>query len=306
LEFTVASLGILSHKIPIRVSIGPVTKEPSWAWCGDDLIEEMSSSVTINTFDDYDSCTRQDPDILMIVKKPPKPDKWKELGCRKKIIYLPVDYFRTESHIAEHSLFLKDCSLIATHCTRLDKYLKNYCTSLARVEHYAKYALPTMNEFKQEGFVLWIGIDEYVPLVQSWYRRRTRPFTLKILTAHPQVSETENMHVLQWTPPAQQTMLKLAKAGIDIKGNDFHQSMKPPTKVQQFAASGVPVAVNKDSYPWEYFHKDGLDLAGPDDTDRWFSHEYWKEIHDFGLNLREKISKTNVARSYLDLIERVL
>ena len=293
-------------KIPIKVSIGPATKEPSWAWCGGDLIEEISSSFTVDTFDDYDNCAKQDPDVLMIVKEPPKQDKWKKLGHPKKIIYLPVDYFRTESHIHEHSLVLGDCCLIATHCTRLDKFLKNHCAQITHIEHYAKYALPIMNEFKQEGFVLWIGIGEFVPLVQGWYRKRNRPFILKILTAHPCIHGTGNIHEQQWTPQIQRTMLGLAKAGIDIKGSDFHQSMKPPTKVQQFVASGVPVAVNRESYPWEWFHQEGLDLADPDDTSRWFSHEYWKETQDFGLRLREKISKKNVAKSYLDLIERVL
>jgi hypothetical protein len=82
--------------------------------------------------------------------------------------------------------------------------------------------------------------------------------------------------------------------------------MKPPTKAQQFVASGIPAAINKDSYPWEYFHKNGLDLAEPEDIDRWFSPGYWKETRDFGMILREKTSKKSVARSYLNLIERIL
>ena len=105
-----------------------------------------------------------------------------------------------------------------------------------------------------------------------------------------------------WSEEEQIQLLGEAKAGLDIKGNDFHQMTKPPTKIQQFVASGVPSAVNRDSYSWEWFHGRGFDLADPDDEERWFSRRYWEETREFGTDLRDEISKSSVVSSYLDLL----
>ena len=78
---------------------------------------------------------------------------------------------------------------------------------------------------------------------------------------------------------------------------------KPAAKAQQYVASGVPVAVNSDSYSAEYFLTRGFEVASPDDTDRWLSREYWEETHAAGERLRAATSLEAVAARYRELIE---
>ena len=230
-----------------------------------------------------------------------------------KIIYLPIDYFKRKDSIINHSDFLQRCNLIAVHCSRLTDLLKPYCERIEFIEHYDKYVLPNPVDYNPKGMVLWIGQCAYFERVRDWYAsedlHESRSFRLNVLTnrikkmslnlrSHPSIS------LDTWTEKLQRYYFENARAGLDLKGNSFHQQTKPPIKIQQFVASGIPAMVNCSSYSWEYFHERGFNLADPDDTDRWLSRAYWKETRAFVPKLRPAISKANVIQSYLNLIEK--
>ena len=288
---------------PMKVAIGPARDYPSWQWCGGDLVPELGLSHDVRVFRQYSELSNESFDAVMMIKAPPS------RLCttvNRKIVYLPVDFFESERQIQSCLPFLRSCSAVATHCSRLDSHLAPYCKRLVHVEHYGKYVLPSMSEYKPEGFVLWTGQGKYVKPTLSWHGKISRGFDLIVLTNNcgwtrdsiPRAGVTLEL----WSEKEHLRLLGEARAGLDIKGSDFNQMTKPPTKAQQFVASGVPVAVNRESYSWEWFHERGFDLADPDDEERWFSRRYWEETREFGLHLRDTISMENVVSSYLDLL----
>lgn len=287
----------------MKIAIGPAHPAASWHWCGKDLIPDLQKHHNIKTFHKFNELERQNFDVTIIIKIPP--DNF-QINA-KKIIYLPIDYIQKTDWIPKHSSFLQRCSLISIHCARLAPLLKPYCKRIEFVEHYDKYALPQPADYKSEGPVIWTGVYTGARLIDKWYNSQPRPFPLVMLTNTKKLHlrRHSNVSLVDWTPNSQQQHFKRAKAGLDIKGNSFNQQTKPPTKIQQFVASGIPAAANQDSYSWEYFHKHGLDLADPDDPEKWFSESYWTETRRFIPKLLQSISKANVVKSYLRLIETV-
>jgi hypothetical protein len=289
----------------MKVAIGPSRHYPSWKWCAEDLIPGLQKQHEIQPFHHYSELPGHDFDVVMIVKHPPPRKNPIPSG---KIIYLPIDYFMSASQISSRSNFLQRCDIVAVHCERLVEHLGTYCKRIETIEHYDKYAVPSPINYNPGGLVLWTGMCTYVKSLYDWYLERPRSFGVVALTNRiASLSDFQvkcpSIQLSEWSEMLQQQCFKKAKAGLDIKGNNFHQQTKPPTKIQQLIASGIPSAVNHGSYTWEYFHGKGLDLASPDDHVRWFSEAYWKEIHDFLPVLRQSISKPNVIHSYLNLIE---
>ena len=291
---------------PMRIAIGPARDYPSWHWCGGDLVPELSLSHDVKVFRQYSELSNESFDAVVIIKEPPS-----RLCApvNRKIVYLPVDFFESESQIQDRLPFLRSCNVVATHCHRLDRDLLPHCRRLVHVEHYGKYVLPAMSDYKTDGFVLWTGQGTWIGHALDWHDKKPRGFDLVILgndrgwiwDPSPRPGVTSR----RWSEEEHLRLLGEARAGLDIKGDSFHQSTKPPTKIQQFVASGVPAAVNKDSYSWEWFHERGFDLADPDDESRWFSKRYWEETREFGLHLRDEISKTSVVSSDLGLLRDI-
>ena len=288
----------------MKIAVGPSLHYPSWQWRMNDLIPDLETHHNITVFKKYNELRNLNFNLLIAVKFPP-PNEF-QVGA-KKIIYLPVDYFKRESQIAEHSTFLRSCSIIAIHCTRLISLLKPHCNRIEFIDHYDKYVLTKPARFRKRGLVIWTGINHYINLVREWYDEKPRNFQLTVLTNRTKKLSTDlrnhpGISLRDWSEQTQRECFGRAKAGLDVKGSSFHQQTKPPTKIQQFVASGIPTAVNHSSYAWEYFHERGFDLVDPDDTERWFSETYWKETSDFAPKLRQAISKANVVQSYLNLI----
>jgi hypothetical protein len=73
-----------------------------------------------------------------------------------------------------------------------------------------------------------------------------------------------------------------------------------------FIASGLPLAMNPDSSAAEHLAQMGFELAAPQDTDRWFSREYWEETQNFGSALEELMALKRIGSRYRHLIEQVL
>ena len=291
------------------VLVGPVTLNPSWSWCAGDLIDGLRQYFHVETFTgggefhaECEEIAKHESEILTIVKFPPNPKDI--LSYRGKIVYLPVDYFESPAHIDSHSEFLRRCNTILIHNERLRPYLSAYCNRIEFIEHYRKYALPEMNPYREEGFVVWVGFKEYEPLAIEWYNEKPRSFSLKIATNDIEM-ENNGIQRYNWNETIQKKLFEESKAGLDIKNDSFRHSTKPPTKIQQFVCSGIPAAINRSSYTWEYFHSKGFDLASPNDLDRWFSLSYWQETREVGLKLREEITRRNTIYNYVRILENL-
>jgi hypothetical protein len=120
-----------------------------------------------------------------------------------------------------------------------------------------------------------------------------------------QVGPTAGGYAIEtWSERRQEEMMRECKAALDAKAtNRFNQYYKPPTKAQQFVASGIPFAVNPESYSAEYFRARGFNVASPVDVDRWFSRQYWEETQDWSRWLRAEASLDAVGVRYRSLLD---
>src|SRR5262249_29640005 len=114
------------------------------------------------------------------------------------------------------------------------------------------------------------------------------------------------VRIENWTPEAHVAWLGRASAGLDIKGSDFRQQHKPAVKAIDFIASGLPLAMNRDSSSVEYLAGLGFDVTPPEETERWFAAEYREETRRFGAALRELLSRERVAARLCRVIDSVL
>ena len=94
-------------------------------------------------------------------------------------------------------------------------------------------------------------------------------------------------------------------AAIDIKGDSFNQKMKPPTKAQQFVASGVPFGCNPRHPAMAYFRARGFAVAEAADFDRLLSQSYWEQTRQIAVPLRADISLQAVSRTYRRALNQV-
>ncbi|HXJ78415.1 MAG TPA: hypothetical protein VMS64_07000, partial [Candidatus Methylomirabilis sp.] len=195
------------------------------------------------------------------------------------------------------------------------------------VEHHARFITAAMADYKDEGYVLWVGGYQYVPYLVWWLGRHPIPQELRILTNIDNLrarhaarlfaaeigirvsvsrdGRTVAGHpVFPWSERRQAEMMRDCKASLDVKlTDDFNQYHKPPTKAQQMVVSGIPFAINPESYSAEYFRRRGFELAAPIDPGRWLSREYWEATRRFGESLRGRISLAAVGLRYRELID---
>ena len=119
--------------------------------------------------------------------------------------------------------------------------------------------------------------------------------------------------IFPWFEVPQRQLMQQAKAAIDIKGGAWlgtgnnapdywQQQVKPPTKGQQFVCSGIPLAINKDNYCCDYFKARGLELAGPEEPDRWLSRDYWEQTRRLAEALRPQLTLERIGVCVRDQI----
>jgi len=309
------------------VAFGPVRDRPSWHWVGFDTARELSKHYNVVI---YPSVSQTPPrcDVLFVIKSHPSERFVAEaLRQQAKLIYCPIDAYRDPDHLTRHRDFLRTCAMVVVHCERLLPLMRPHCDNTHFVEHHTRYALDEMASYKDSGFVLWIGACEYLPYLVRWLERHPIEHEIKILTnidsdkgreaAHAlaaaiglpfeisrQTTSIAGHRVHQWSERRQAEMMRSCKAAFDVKMTDhFNQYHKPPTKVQQYIASGVPIAVNPDSYSAEYFRVRGFELASPLDSERWLSRAYWEATRLCGEGLRTATSLEAVGARYRALIE---
>jgi len=283
------------------IAIGPERDQPTWRWVGFDLGRELSKYFNMKFFE-----KRRIPpcDALILIKEPLPLCLFDRLNL-DHVIYFPCDHYRRKEDI-EKDRFLERCSCIVSHSKELADTLKRFNPNVFLINHNGKYVLPKMNDYKKDGFVLWIGFSIYIPYLRQWLLKHPLEKELVILTDWPNEERIPgNVTQLRWTPKLQFKLMSSAKAAMDIKGEDFYQWVKPPEKLQTFIASGIPSACNPG--PIRAFLKSlGFGLCAPDETERWFSREYYDDTVQFGRRLREEMSLEKIGRDVKEIVDGTL
>jgi hypothetical protein len=276
----------------------------------------------------YDSTCPVPPDcdVLFIVKARPSDQFIGEARHKgSRIVYCPIDFYESQAQLTGDGDFLRTCDMVLVHSERLLPLVQSYCPNSHFVEHHSRYSLSEMAEYKENGFVLWVGGCQYLAPFVGWLQKHPIDAEVKILTdidkawsrrgarryatlsLSRKTWSIAGCEVYPWSEKSQFEMLRECKAAIDVKQIEmFNQYYKPPTKAQKYIGSGVPFAVNPGSYSAEYFRTRDFVTASPSDTVRWFSRDYWEETRRFGLKLREYTSLEAVGLRYKELIESIL
>jgi hypothetical protein len=199
------------------------------------------------------------------------------------------------------------------HCERLRKYFEPYAP-VEYVDHHVKYMCDIPERRRVDGPLLWVGVRTNLPPLIDWLFRQELPEELIVLTNgnprdHHEVATVAKMpgvRVEEWSPARHLELLSLCRGALDIKGDDFRQVHKPPTKAFDFIASGLPVALNSNSSSAESLRRMGFEPASPNDSGYWLSREYWDETRRFGRALRELLSLRRIGLRWRQLIDDVL
>jgi len=293
----------------LRVAIGPQLPLASWNWVGFDLARELAKYFDVAPFSQRPGTLALNPcDVVVVVKS-------LEAAFFRgaKVLYFPIDHYTSLSAIEQDAGLLERCSAIGCHSAALVPVFRRRCARVFAIDHHAKFALDTLAPYRHEGPILWIGAFEHVPYLLAWCQRWPLPLPLVICTnvghvwgrqqaaalarrlgvpLRPTATTLNGHKLVPWCERGQRELLRQAKAAIDIKGGpwlgtDFWwQQVKPPTKAQQFVASGIPLAMNPDSHSAAYFQSCGLTLASPREPDRWLSRPYWDETQRCAAVLR--------------------
>jgi len=309
----------------LTLAIGPVTQNPSWQWLGPPVARELRKYFRIKIFRrELARC-----DVALTVKVPLAADEEaRALDRGTRIIHMPVDRYCSPEEIRSERARLAGYAAVLVHCERLRPHLEAHVPNVWSIDHHNRFGLARPAAYRRTGFVLWVGAIQNAAYLLRWLERHPLPVALKLLTNHTHKGgraafertasqiglharwerRTLDSHELvTWSARRQKRLLGEAIAAIDIKGGseDFNQFTKPPTKAQKYVASGLPFAVNADSYSWEYFAARGLTLATPDDSARWFSEAYWRQTLDESRRLSAELSLDAVGRRLAAYVERV-
>jgi hypothetical protein len=309
----------------LSIAVGPITAQPSWSWVGLHVLRELATEHRVAAFASLS--TPPPCDVLFVVKTRPTADfVERALHAGTRVVYLPIDVYRSRDEIAADATILRRCAAVLSHSERLLAELAPYCRRLQLVEHHLKYRLDTLAPFKERGDVLWIGGFQYVPYLLRWLHRHPLDAELTLLTdvddpravaaagqlagtldldveLRPGMSQVGGHSIVPWSEDRQASLLATCKAALDVKHeSDFNQIHKPPTKAQKFVASGIPLAVNEESSAYEYFMRRGFPLAVPTDPARWLARPYWEETRAVAADLRRALASKAVGSDYRRLV----
>jgi hypothetical protein len=309
-----------------RLAIGPAWDYPSWRWVGADTAHELARYFDVSQFSSFRHILPCDAVIIIKHRPPTKVVRsLRERGV--SVVFAPIDLYASHAEIHRDREFLAGCDLVLCHSELLFQCIRPYCARVALVEHHGKYTLPSLASYKPDGYVLWIGGLQHVPYLLDWLARHPVRRNLKILTdfGNREAVRTaaraarhlglrldigpdsiNGYEMRAWSEAEQLQMMQECKAAIDIKGDDFNQLSKPPTKAQKFISSGIAFACNFETPASCYFRERGFELACPADEDLWFSPSYWQQTCHFATDLRERISIESVGLRYQAELQSLL
>jgi len=235
------------------VAIGPeLSGFGSWNWLGAGLINALGPDVHAVSFRDV--ATPPTVDVVVFLKfKPPVEilEQLKSRNCR--LIFVPVDVYGSASEIDNDIDSIRCFDFVIVHCRRLIRYF-NAAARVEYLDHPLKYVLPEPRVDWQPGPLLWVGRRCNISPIVEWVNRCNVTQDLWILTesngreASPEefgFSRPGHIRVGTWTPARHLEWLRNAGFAIDIKGPDFRARHKPPAKLFDYLASGIPVLVNR-------------------------------------------------------------
>jgi hypothetical protein len=300
------------------LAIGPRAASPSWDWVGLGMAGGLARYFDVVLFDGLER--PPDADLVLVVKQRPSAAF---VACARRrgarVFFAPIDVYRNPADIAADADMLRGCDAVLVHAPALRPVLAPFCRRTCNVEHHARFALDRLADFNADGPLLWIGAIQHVPHVLHWLDRHSPPIDVVLLTDLDSRSGRIAAHLAarrlgvslrigggaingrraeQWSEVAQARLMHGCKASIDIKGDSFDQATKPPTKAQQFVASGVPFGGNANHPALGYFRARGFEAADAADFGRLLSRGYWSETRAFAARLRDWTSLDAVVRAY--------
>jgi hypothetical protein len=299
------------------IAIGPEKDIPSWNWVGFDLSRELSKYYNVKVFRKYQEIS--DPELCIFIKEPcPSNLLWNLKRQKTKLIYFPIDYYQNYQSINESKYFLSQYDAIFAHSKRLLKLLKPINPKSFYIEHNNKFALKDIAEYKENGYVIWVGGYEHLIHLINYLQNNSLDLNIKALTNYNNpnslraaenaglTSIPDNIELYEWSESLQYIMMQNAKAAIDIKGNNFSQYTKPPTKAQKYISSGIPFACNHDASAIEYFAAMNFQITEPKDTMRWFSREYYDETIMITKRLKHTLDLETIGNYLHEKISRII
>lgn len=309
------------------IAIGPERDVPSWNWVGFDTGRELSKHYNVVYFESVRAPVKAD--VILLIKQIPSLNFMEFANKRRtKVIYCPIDHYQSRDQIQKDGMVLSKIDMIVTHCERLNPLLRRYCGTIKFIDHNNKYVLPKMSTYKENGFVLWVGGCQYAAYLINFLQKHPLDIDVKICTDLENgrakaaacelanklgfklqiTSNSINNHeAIVWNERNQLELMENAKAAIDIKGeDDFNQYYKPPTKAQKYIGSGIPFAINPNSYSTEYFQNRGFAICSPLHKQKWFSHDYWEATQLAGTKIRQETSLKNVGLKFKQYIDELL
>lgn len=285
----------------------------SWDWVGADMERQLAQRYETRRYRDFDF---PDCDVLFVVKHAPPTELVRRAAGRSHVVYLPVDFYGSAADIDADAAMLRWCSRVLVHCERLRRYFAPYSRT-EYIDHHVKFVAPAPEAPNERGPILWVGVRSNLAPLIEWVNANPPPGELWVLTNLEEPLRLPNqielgfrpdlpIRIENWTPDRQLEWTAIARAAIDIKGDDFRSRHKPPAKAIDFLASGLPLAMNPDSSSAEHLAKMGFELATPNDTARWLSREYWEETRQFGAALATILSIQRLTSRFDRVIRDLL
>lgn len=300
------------------LAIGPRTAAASWEWVGRSMADELTSDFNVVLFDSFDQVVNAEL-VLIVKQRPPAGFVDETLRRGSRLFFAPIDVYHDPREIAADAGILGACEAVLLHSETLLPALSRRCRKIVPVEHHGRFVLPAPAPYRTQGFLLWLGAFEHLPYLLHWLERNPPPIDIRLLTNLASRASRVKGHFTayqlgvslrvtdsgingcpaqEWSEAAQAEMMQACRAAIDIKGDSFNQRTKPPTKAQQFVASGVPFGCNPGHPAIAYFRRHGFDVADAADFDRLLSRSYWEETQRLAVPLRANLSLPAVGQTY--------
>lgn len=295
------------------VAIGP--EQPgigSWAWLGRALVSIVERQHTVAQFRNrVPQC-----DVVLLIKSFPAAEDMLLLAAQRRVVYCPIDRYGSSADIDRHGLLLQRLAMVVLNAESLRHYFQSYTTT-TYCDHPLGYVAEPPITFKTDGPILAVAVKNNLPPLIEWTRENQLPDELWLLTDLPGgrdelsadrlgFSSETKVRVARWTPERHREWAATSRAALDIKGDTFRARHKPPAKTFDFVASGLPTALNSGHAARRDLAAIGLTAADPQDTEQWFSRDYWDQTQHVAVRLRSRLSQEQVAADWLAVIDRAL
>lgn len=283
----------------------------SWDWVGCELSAELEDELCVLRFrEDIPDC-----DAVVIVKYKSAVQEVLRASCNSAVLFCPIDGYGSSADVDADYHLLRACQRIILHAPCLAKYFQSYAPTVT-LDHHINYAAPLRSGFQSGGPIVWTGLRSNLRPLVDWVNAHGLPAELKVLTnledgeaGEPRsfgFRDSTAVQIESWSAERHRAALEAARGAIDIKGDDFRQRHKPPTKAVDCIASGVPLAMNTDSSSAAYLRALGFEVARPDDPEHWFSEGYWRKTRELGAELRSRLSRQQIAGRLARIINEAI